>query len=176
MFTLHFKRVLLSIVLVVFCFEELYSQQNPTMDNYLFNPVSISPAYSWLQNGHVQSIYDAQWIGLKGAPRTGSMYVDYMSPKRFAINLGFVDDQVGPLHMQNLGLSTAYHLQVQENLFISAGIRYTLNQSSVDIIDEFYLDKIDQSIFNIDGPLFQNVDLSGSIYSRKWYAGATLKT
>ena len=175
MFTLHFKRVLLSTVLVVFCFEELYSQQNPTMDNYLFNPVSISPAYAGLQNGHVQSIYDAQWIGLKGAPRTGSMYVDYMSPKRFAINLGFVDDQVGPLHMQNLGLSTAYHLQVQENLFISAGIRYTLNQSSVDIIDEFYLDKIDQSIFNIDGPLFQNVDLSGSIYSRKWYAGATFK-
>src|SRR5210317_1550900 len=103
--------------LMVMAAVQVWAQQNPTTDNYLFNPVSISPAYAGQQNGHVQSIYDAQWIGLKGAPRTGSMYVDYMSPKRFAINLGFVDDQVGPLHMQNLGLSTAYHLQVQENLF-----------------------------------------------------------
>ena len=151
------------------------AQQNPTMDNYLFNPVSISPAYAGQQNGQIQSIYDAQWIGLKGAPRTGAMYYDYMSPSRFGFNLGVVDDQVGPMRTQSLGISTAYHLQVADKVYFSTGIRYSIAKTGVDFTDEFYVDKIDQAIYDIDGPWIQNVDLSGTVYSDNWYIGATMK-
>lgn len=145
------------------------------MDNYLFNPVSISPAYAGQQNGQIQSIYDAQWIGLKGAPRTGAMYYDYMSPNRFGFNLGVVDDQVGPMRTQSLGISTAYHLQVADQVYFSTGIRYSIAKTGVDFTDEFYVDKIDQAIYDIDGPWIQNVDLSGTVYSDNWYVGATMK-
>lgn len=165
---------LLFILLILFAVQ-VDAQQNPTTDNYLFNPVSISPAYAGQQNGRIQSIYDAQWIGLQGAPRTGSMYFDYMSPNRFAFNVGIIDDQVGPLHMQNLGISTAYHLQVADEMFLSVGIRYTLNHTAVDLMDEFYVDKIDQGIYDIDGPWFQNVDLGGTLYKENWYVGLTMK-
>lgn len=151
------------------------AQQNPTMDNYLFNPVSISPAYAGQQSGQIQSIYDAQWIGLKGAPRTGALYYDYMSPKRFGFNLGVVDDQLGPMRTQGLGISTAYHLQVAEEMYFSTGIRYSLAKTGVDFTDEFYVDKIDQAIYDIDGPWIQNVDLSGTLYTENWYVGATMK-
>jgi len=161
--------------LLVMAAVQVWAQQNPTTDNYLFNPVSISPAYAGQQNGQLQSIYDAQWIGLKGAPRTGSMYYDYMAPSRFAFNIGLIDDQVGPLHMQNLGISTAYHLQVAKETYFSVGIRYTLNHTTVDLVDEFYVDKIDQSIYDIDGPWFQNVDLGGTLYQENWYIGGTMK-
>jgi type IX secretion system PorP/SprF family membrane protein len=172
--SLYKKRSILIAVCISFWITG-FAQQNPTTDNYLFNPVSISPAYAGQQNGQIQTLYDAQWIGLKGAPRTGSMYFDYMSPKGLAINLGIIDDQVGPLQTQNIGLSTAYHLQLSKDLYISAGIRYTMNKTAVDILDEFYWDKVDQSIFNIDGPFFQNVDLGGSIYTKTWYLGSTFK-
>src|SRR5210317_1639540 len=86
------KKIFLAIAVLIG--SQAVAQQNPTMDNYLFNPVSISPAYAGQQNGQIQSIYDAQWIGLKGAPRTGAMYYDYMSPSRFGLNVGVIDDQV----------------------------------------------------------------------------------
>src|SRR6056300_761542 len=112
--------------LMVMAAVQVWAQQNPTTDNYLFNPVSISPAYAGQQNGQIQSIYDAQWIGLKGAPRTGAMYYDYMSPNRFGFNLGVVDDQVGPMRTQSVGISTAYHLQVADQVYFSTGIRYSI--------------------------------------------------
>ena len=167
------KKIFLAIAVLVG--SQAVAQQNPTMDNYLFNPVSISPAYAGQQNGQIQSIYDAQWIGLKGAPRTGAMYYDYMSPSRFGFNLGVVDDQVGPMRTQSLGISTAYHLQVADQVYFSTGIRYSIAKTGVDFTDEFYVDKIDQAIYDIDGPWIQNVDLSGTVYSDNWYVGATMK-
>ena len=167
------KKIFLAIAVLIG--SQVLAQQNPTMDNYLFNPVSISPAYAGQQNGQIQSIYDAQWIGLKGAPRTGAMYYDYMSPSRFGFNLGVVDDQVGPMRTQSLGISTAYHLQVADQVYFSTGIRYSIAKTGVDFTDEFYVDKIDQAIYDIDGPWIQNVDLSGTVYSDNWYVGATMK-
>src|SRR6056300_775269 len=92
------KKLLLTLMILVGL--QVAAQQNPTMDNYLFNPVSISPAYAGHQDGQVQSIYDAQWIGLKGAPRTGALYYDHLTPNRFGFNLGIIDDQVGPMTTQ----------------------------------------------------------------------------
>lgn len=167
------KKVLTTLAILVGT--QVWAQQNPTMDNYLFNPVSISPAYAGQQSGQIQSIYDAQWIGLKGAPRTGAMYYDYLSPTRFGFNIGVIDDQVGPMRTQSIGISTAYHLQIADEMYFATGIRYTLSNTSVDFTDDFYVDKIDQAIFNVDGPWLQNVDLAGNIYSERWYAGLTLK-
>ena len=175
MYTSRNKMKKLLLTLLVLMGLQVAAQQNPTMDNYLFNPVSISPAYAGQQNGQIQSVYDAQWIGLKGAPRTGAMYYDYMSPSRFGFNVGVVEDQVGPMRTQSLGISTAYHLQVADEIYFATGIRYTLSKTSVDITDEFFVDKIDQAIYDVDGPWLQNVDLSGTIYSDRWYAGATIK-
>ena len=126
------KKIFLAIAVLIG--SQVLAQQNPTMDNYLFNPVSISPAYAGQQNGQIQSIYDAQWIGLKGAPRTGAMYYDYMSPNRFGFNLGVVDDQVGPMRTQSLGISTAYHLQVADQVYFSTGIRYSIAKTGVDFL------------------------------------------
>ena len=175
MYTSRNKMKKLLLTLLVLMGLQSAAQQNPTMDNYLFNPVSISPAYAGQQNGQIQSVYDAQWIGLKGAPRTGAVYYDYMSSKRFGFNVGLIDDQIGPMHTQNLSLNTAYHLQVAEEIFFSTGIRYSLSKTVVDFTDVFYVDKIDQAIYDINGPWIQNVDLGGTLYSENWYVGGTMK-
>jgi type IX secretion system PorP/SprF family membrane protein len=168
------KKVLILAVTVLFG-SFLKAQQNPTIDNYLFNPISIAPSLAGQQNGMIQTIYDAQWIGLKGAPRTGAAYYDYLSPSRFGFNLGIVDDQVGPMTNQNLALTTSYHLQVAKETYLAVGIRYSLSHTSVDLNDAFYVDKLDNEIYNIDGPWFQNVDLSATLYNQNWYVGTTVK-
>ena len=44
----------------------VYGQQHPSLDNYLFTPVSISPANAGMQQQDVVSLVDAQWVGIKG--------------------------------------------------------------------------------------------------------------
>ena len=80
MSTLRNKRLLLGALLAGAAMT-VQAQQNPTLDNYLFNPVSISPAAAGQQSGDFQSLYDAQWIGLQGAPRTGAVLLRLHVPK-----------------------------------------------------------------------------------------------
>jgi len=50
----------------------LWAQQHPSLDNYLFTPVAISPAHAGMQGKDVVSLVDAQLVGVvPGAPRTG---------------------------------------------------------------------------------------------------------
>jgi len=175
MFTSQNKMKRVLIIIGIACSGIVQAQQNPTMDNYLFNPISIAPSLSGQQSGVVQSIYDAQWIGLKGAPRTAGAYYDHMSPARFGFNFSLIEDRVGPMVNQNLGISTSYHLQVERETFLAVGIRYTLNHTTVDFDDDFWVDKADDAIYNIDGPWYQNVDLSATLYQEKFYAGLTMK-
>jgi type IX secretion system PorP/SprF family membrane protein len=76
---------------------------------------------------------------------------------------------------QNLALTTSYHLQTGRETYMAVGVRYTLNHTAVDLNDAFYVDKLDNEIYSIDGPWYQNVDLSATMYSDRWYAGATMK-
>ena len=153
----------------------LMGQQSPTMDNYLFNPIAISPATAGQQVADFQTIYDAQWVGIKGAPRTAAAFYDHQTPTRFGFNLGMIQDKVGPMVTQSLGITTAYHLQLSDRVYLSTGIRYTLAQTSVDILDEFYVDKIDQAIYDIATPWLQNVDLSANLYGDDWFVGLAVK-
>ncbi len=175
MFTSRNKMKNLLVIIGIACAGVLQAQQSPTIDNYLFNPISIAPSLSGQQNGMVQSIYDAQWIGLKGAPRTAGAYYDQMTPSRFGFNLGLVEDRIGPMVNQNLGISTSYHLQVAKETYLAVGIRYSLSHTAVDFDDDFWVDKADNEIYSIDGPWYQNVDLSATLYQDKFYAGMTMK-
>ena len=101
------------------------AQQHPSLDNYLFTPVAVSPAHAGMQDQHVVSLVDAPWVGLKGAPRTGLISMDYRNLRGLGLNLTLINDQIGPAITQQAALSGAYHLQVNEMAKLSTGLRLT---------------------------------------------------
>src|SRR6056300_2067443 len=107
---------------------QLYGQQHPSLDNYLFTPVAISPAHAGMQDQHLTSIVDAQWVGLKGAPRTGMVSMDYRDLRGLGLNLTLINDQVGPAITQHAALSGAYHLPISDQAKLSTGLRLTVGR------------------------------------------------
>ena len=101
----------LAVALTV-CLGTVQAQQHPSLDNYLFTPVAVSPAHAGMQDQHVVSMVDAQWVGLKGAPRTGLISMDYRNLRGLGLNLTLINDQIGPAITQHAALSGAYHLPV----------------------------------------------------------------
>jgi type IX secretion system PorP/SprF family membrane protein len=151
------------------------AQQHPSLDNYLFTPVAVSPAHAGMQDQHVVSLVDAQWVGLKGAPRTGLISMDYRNLRGLGLNLTLINDQIGPAITQQAALSGAYHLQVNEMAKLSTGLRLTLGRTSVDLLDETYYDLVDPNIYNLQGPFIANIDLGTTLNTQTYYAGVSFK-
>ena len=153
----------------------LTAQQHPSLDNYLFTPVAVSPAHAGMQDQHVVSLVDAQWVGLKGAPRTGLISMDYRNLRGLGLNLTLINDQVGPALTQQAAVSGAYHLQVNDLTRLSTGIRVTLGRTAVDLLDETYYDLVDPNIYNLQGPMMANVDIGTTLNTQSYYMGVSFK-
>jgi len=153
----------------------LSAQQHPSLDNYLFTPVAVSPAHAGMQDQHVVSLVDAQWVGLKGAPRTGLISMDYRNLRGLGLNLTLINDQVGPALTQQAALSGAYHLQVNDIAKLSTGLRLTVGRTSIDLLDETYYDLVDPNIYNLQGPMMANVDVGTTLNTESYYMGVSFK-
>lgn len=153
----------------------LTAQQHPSLDNYLFTPVAVSPAHAGMQDQHVVSLVDAQWVGLKGAPRTGLISMDYRNLRGLGLNLTLINDQVGPALTQQAAVSGAYHLQVNDLARLSTGIRVTLGRTAVDLLDETYYDLVDPNIYNLQGPMIANIDIGTTLNTQSYYMGVSFK-
>lgn len=153
----------------------LTAQQHPSLDNYLFTPVAVSPAHAGMQDQHVVSLVDAQWVGLKGAPRTGLISMDYRNLRGLGLNLTLINDQVGPALTQQAAVSGAYHLQVNDMAKLSTGIRLTIGRTAVDLLDETYYDLVDPNIYNLQGPMKANVDIGTTLNTESYYMGVSFK-
>lgn len=153
-----------------------FSQSHPALENYLFNPVNISPSYAGRLSGSMSFSHDQQLIGIDGAPVTTSLYYDSMTKGRFGYNLSIMQNEVGPVQNVAAGLSTAYHLRISPTEYFSAGVKYTLNRLGVDLPSERYLDPNDFVILNgVVLKWYQNVDISGAYYGRNSFFGVTMR-
>jgi type IX secretion system PorP/SprF family membrane protein len=153
----------------------LSAQQHPSLDNYLFTPVAVSPAHAGMQDQHVVSLVDAQWVGLKGAPRTGLISMDYRNLRGLGLNLTLINDQIGPALTQQAALSGAYHLQVNDIAKLSTGLRITVGRTAVDLLDETFYDLVDPNIYNLQGPMMANVDIGTTLNTESYYMGISFK-
>ena len=153
----------------------LWAQQHPSLDNYLFTPVAISPAHAGMQKQDLISLVDAQLIGVPGAPRTGVLSADFKTQKGIGFNITAITDAVGPMSTGQLAVSSAYHLSVGENTTLSTGIRANLGRTTIDLENEVYYDDLDPSIYTLAGPFIANIDLGTTLNGKNTYFGLSFK-
>lgn len=169
------RRTSLLAVALTVCLGTLQAQQHPSLDNYLFTPVAVSPAHAGMQDQDIVSLVDAQWVGIQGAPRTGMISMDYRNLGGLGLNLTLINDQVGPAVTQQAAVSGAYHLPLGSQARLSTGLRLTLGRTAVDLLNENYYDQIDPNIYDLRGPMIANIDLGTTFNTPSYYAGFSFK-
>lgn len=93
----------LSKVLFVFGFclllanNTLKAQQAPMYSQYMFNMINLNPAYAGnLGDDNVTLLYRMQWVGVDGAPKTGTLSWDRRQPdSNVGYGLQIYNDRLG---------------------------------------------------------------------------------
>lgn len=126
------------------------AQQDPMYNQYIFNAYTINPAEAGTRNyGTASFLYRWQWLGIDGAPSTGSAGVETGLGKAWGMGLNFVDDKIGPAVNQTVNLSTAYRINLTEKWRMSLGVNVVGNLQQVKLSGI-------ENVFDDNDPLLAN--------------------
>ena len=91
------------------------AQQDPQFTQYMYNMSVVNPGYATAEQGmlNLGGLYRTQWVGLEGAPKTGTFFAHTPINEKIEIGISFVNDNVGDvINENNIYADFAYVLPV----------------------------------------------------------------
>lgn len=169
------KKVLTLIVAFSLSFTYLSAQQDAEYSMYMFNGLYLNPAYAGSQDViSATALYRHQWVGIEGAPRSGSIAIH--SPfKRDQYALGgvFSFDRLGKDQTYSFYLDYAYKLRFKKGLKLSFGIQAG-GQYYKNNLTESVINTTDLAFANNRSLFLPNVGFGVYLYNKKFYVGASV--
>lgn len=115
----------LYIILVLFLFvSQMQAQQDPQYTQYMYNMNVVNPAYAGSFDGiAIGALYRSQWVGLDGAPNTGTLSLHAPVGERVGLGISFINDEIGPVRENNAYADFSYTLPLGGDHRLALGIK-----------------------------------------------------
>lgn len=127
------KKIVLILLLVVSY--SGFSQQDAQFTQYMYNTININPAYAGSRGVmSVFGLYRTQWVGLDGAPQTGTFSLNTpINNTKFGLGLSVISDKIGPSDETNISADVSYTVKTSERYKLSFGVKGTANLLNIDL-------------------------------------------
>lgn len=173
------KNPLKLIVLSCFhiCSITLFAQQAPMYTHYMYNTLSINPAYAGSRDAlTITALHRSQWINFKGAPMTQTLTLHSpLSTKNIGLGLSLSNDKIGVVNNTAAFFSFAYKIQLSPKAKLSLGASGGVNLLQANL-SSLSLDHQNDPAFqsNIKNRSLGNFGF-GMYYSRaRFYTGISV--
>ena len=175
------KKLTLVLILGIATYNLACAQQNIQFTQYMFNSLSVNPAYAgYKEEWFAQMALRNQWVGMDGAPKTGSVSIDgILDPeyKKMGLGLQITADKLGPQSATSAYLNYAYRLQLdaEDSKRLSFGLGVGMSNYS---LDGSILNGVNKSDSKIPTSQFSNFipDARVGVYynTARYYLGASV--
>lgn len=171
-----YKKSLFVTVLMLFSlFAGLYAQQDAQYTQYMYNTMSVNPAYAGSRGQlSIAALYRSQWVGLEGAPKTQTLNLH--SPirnSRLGYGISIVNDNIGNGVVQETQFDAvlSYTVDVSLEGKLSFGLKAGGNLLNLDFagLNNFDAENIQGD--NIDNKFSPNFGVGVYYHTNKFYAG-----
>jgi len=169
------KSRLVTVLILFFLFAGLYAQQDAQYTQYMYNTMSVNPAYAGSRGQlSAAALYRSQWVGLEGAPKTQTLNLH--SPirnSRLGYGISIINDNIGDGMVQETQLDAvlSYTVDVALDAKLSFGLKVGGNMLSLDFngLNNFDSENIQGD--NIDNKFSPNFGVGVYYHTDKFYAG-----
>lgn len=148
------------------------SQQLPQFTQYMYNTISINPAYAGSRDAlSIVGLHRSQWVGFRGGPITQTLSIHTpLRNDRIGLGLSFIEDDLGPQNFSYLYADFSYSIPTGTDSKLAFGLKGGFTGFSFDA--EFR-----GEAGNVDDPLIYGVDdrwspnIGAGVYwhATKWY-------
>ncbi|MCG9972002.1 PorP/SprF family type IX secretion system membrane protein [Christiangramia crocea] len=169
------KKVYL-IILILFVAAPGFSQQLPQFTQYMYNTISINPAYAGSRDGFsAVGLHRSQWADFEGAPTTQTLSVHSpLSNDKVGLGLSIINDNAGYENYTYAYGDFSYRLDLSEDVTLRLGLKAGMSYYNLE--DELFMEPD-----VLDDPFFQdqvnrwtpNFGLGFYLSSQNWYIGGS---
>ena len=163
-----------SITLLLLVSLPATAQQLPQFTQYMFNTISINPAYAGSRETlSIVGLHRSQWAGLDGAPETQTFSIH--SPLRnenIGLGFSFINDQLGFENFSYLYADFSYTIRTGDRSKLAFGVKAGATHYNID--QELLTDPsiVDDPFFNdISNRWSPNIGAGVYWHSNRWYLG-----
>lgn len=166
----------LIIIIVVLGFTKVFAQQDPMYTHYMFNTLSINPAYAGSREAlNISGLLRAQWVGIDGAPITQTAFA-HMPIFNYSMGLGLsvVNDNIGPVNQTIVYADYSYTIKFKEKHKLSFGLKGGFNYMTGSLSNLTTTQQNDQAFSqNVNSKILPNFGFGMYYHSDYWYLGAS---
>ncbi|WP_047419760.1 type IX secretion system membrane protein PorP/SprF [Cellulophaga sp. Hel_I_12] len=167
--------LLLALVCTLFFMGNSYAQQDAQYTQYMFNTMSVNPAYAGSRGQlSIAALYRSQWVGLDGAPTSQTLNIH--SPirnSRLGYGISIVNDEIGDGTVQETYLDgvISYTIDVSRTGKLSFGLKAGGNFLNLDFNKLRNFDNESVSGENIENRFSPNFGVGVYYHTDKFYLG-----
>ncbi len=154
----------------------LNAQQAPMYTHYMYNTLSINPAYAGSRDAlTVTALHRSQWVGFSGAPiiQTLTMHAPLRN-EHIGLGLSVINDKVGPTNNTSIYADFAYIMKLTEKAKLALGVSAGMSifQANLSTLE---LDQQTDPVFinNINHRITPNFGFGAYYYRERFYAGVS---
>ena len=172
---LNIKLAALSMFVLTFLnTENSVAQQDAQYTMYMFNPLSVNPAYAGSRDAlSITMLGRKQWVNIDGAPSTATLSVH--SPLRnenVSLGLSVMQDEIGPTKNTSFYGDVSYRFNVSKKAKLAFGLKGGLDMFSADFGKLRVRDESDiQFTTPIRNQIMPNFGFGTYLHSEKYYVG-----
>jgi len=146
------------------------AQQLPQFTQYMYNTISINPAYAGSRETlSIVGLHRSQWVGLEGGPITQTLSIHApMRNEKVGLGLSFINDELGFENFSYIYGDFSYTINVSAEIKLAFGIKAGFTHYGLDA--EFQADQsFDPTIFGIEDRWSFNTGAGAYLHTNKWY-------
>ncbi|OUR91035.1 hypothetical protein A9Q87_11195 [Flavobacteriales bacterium 34_180_T64] len=162
------------VVFILFNCWVSVGQQLPQFTQYMYNTISINPAYAGSRETlSIVGLHRSQWVGLEGGPTTQtiSMHAPLRNEK-VGIGVSFINDELGYENFSYLYGDFSYTIQTSEKTKLAFGMKAGVTHYTIDhellndpsVVNDLYFD-------DVSNRWSPNIGAGVFLHSNKWYLG-----
>lgn len=160
------------IAFALLCGSAAFSQQLPQFTQYMFNTISINPAYAGSRETlSLVGLHRSQWVGIDGGPTTQTFSIHSpMRNEKVGLGLSFINDELGFENFTYIYGDFSYTIQVSEKTKLAFGLKggftsYSIDQELRDAEPD------DPAIYGIENRWSPNIGAGAFLHTNRWYVG-----
>ncbi|MFI1744091.1 PorP/SprF family type IX secretion system membrane protein [Thalassobellus sediminis] len=160
------------IAILLFSCTISVAQQLPQFTQYMYNAISINPAYAGSREAlSIVGLHRSQWVGFDGGPITQTLSIHTpLRNDRIGLGLSFIEDDLGPENFSYLYGDFSYSIPTGVDGKLAFGIKAGFTQYSLDA-DFRESESSDPLIYGIQNRWTPNIGLGVFWSTNKWYVG-----